>query len=112
MYFEVLTDPLCGQTASPSPPLTTHQQLQRQPSPQPVVPPAAPIDGGKLGLLPKRPVSLLRDPNAPVPGASSTTPPNAVVLNATHTAKPVDDDDDGLEYAENPFDAEPVDGKK
>ncbi|KIM45369.1 hypothetical protein M413DRAFT_24588 [Hebeloma cylindrosporum] len=80
--------------SSPAPPPTTHQQLQRQPSPQPVVPSAAPIDGGKLGLLPKRPVSLLRDPNAPAP------------------AKPVDDDDDGLEYAENPFDAEPVAGKK
>lgn len=63
-------------------------------------------------MLPKRPVSLLRDPNVPVPGASSTTPPNAAVLTAIHTAKPFDDDDDGLEYAENPFDAEPVAGKK
>jgi len=41
------------------------------------------IDPGKLGMLPKRAVSLLRDPSTPAP-------------------KP-DDDDDELEYAENPF---------
>ena len=38
---------------------------------------------GKLGILPKRPVSLVRDPSP----------------------KPSDDDDD-LEYAENPFETE------
>ncbi|TFK44281.1 hypothetical protein BDQ12DRAFT_730355 [Crucibulum laeve] len=42
-----------------------------------------PIDGGKLGLLPKRPVSLMRDPQQP-------------------QRKP-SEDDDGLEYTENPF---------
>ena len=39
---------------------------------------------GKLGLLPKRPVSLVRDPQ-PAPARRSL------------------DSDDGLEYAENPF---------
>lgn len=39
---------------------------------------------GKIGMLPKRPVSLLPDPSAPTP-------------------KHDDDDDDELEYAENPF---------
>jgi len=42
------------------------------------------IDPGKLGMLPKRPVSLLRGPSTPA-------------------LKPDDDDDDELEYAENPF---------
>ncbi|ESK88407.1 cue domain-containing protein [Moniliophthora roreri MCA 2997] len=46
------------------------------------------IDGGKLGLLPKRPVSLLAQ--SPPPGD-----------NANKTERP--DDDDELEYVENPF---------
>lgn len=41
---------------------------------------------GKLGLLPKRPVSLLRDQPPP-----AQTPP-----------RPTNEDDE-LEYAENPF---------
>jgi len=41
---------------------------------------------GKLGLLPKRPVSLLPDPAAA----------------PAHVEQPTDDDD-GLEYVENPF---------
>ncbi|KAF7985085.1 hypothetical protein HWV62_8963 [Athelia sp. TMB] len=45
---------------------------------------APPIDPSKLGMLPKRPVSLLRDPSQP-------------------PARHDDDDDDELEYAENPF---------
>jgi len=45
-----------------------------------------PIDAGKLGLLPKRPVSLLPDPAAA----------------PAHEGQPTDDDD-GLEYVENPF---------
>ncbi|KAJ7267626.1 hypothetical protein B0H12DRAFT_1200779 [Mycena haematopus] len=49
------------------------------------------IDGGKLGMLPKRPVSLLRT-NSP-PSASTGAPPSS---------------DDELEYAENPFE----EGKK
>ncbi|KAF8199918.1 hypothetical protein K438DRAFT_1966269 [Mycena galopus ATCC 62051] len=50
------------------------------------------IDAGKLGMLPKRPVSLLRT-NSP-PSATSGAPPSS--------------DDDELEYAENPFE----EGKK
>ena len=41
---------------------------------------------GKLGLLPKRPVSLLPDPAAGPAHAEQMT-----------------DEDDGLEYVENPF---------
>ncbi|KAF5326273.1 hypothetical protein D9611_000383 [Ephemerocybe angulata] len=48
---------------------------------------ATPIDGGKLGLLPKRPVSLVRDS-----AADGKQPRRSESL-----------DDDGLEYAENPF---------
>ena len=62
----------------PSPPPTTGTP------PPPSTSSGAPaIDPSKLGMLPKRPVSLLRSPNDPAP-------------------KP-DDDDDELEYAENPF---------
>ncbi|KAF5351747.1 hypothetical protein D9756_007631 [Leucocoprinus leucothites] len=49
--------------------------------------PANPIDGGKLGLLPKRPISLIRDP------------PQTQQQAHRH-----DSDEDALEYAENPFD--------
>ncbi|KAF8070805.1 hypothetical protein FPV67DRAFT_1043812 [Lyophyllum atratum] len=54
---------------------------------------APPIDGGRLGLLPKRPVSLMR----------SQSPPG---LQAQHSQQSQQDtdDSDGLEYAENPFD--------
>lgn len=64
---------------------------------------APPIDGGKLGLLPKRPVSLITDDADPGPEK------NAPAESSGLTAAPVqgysidDDDDDGLEYAENPF---------
>ncbi|KAJ6629493.1 hypothetical protein B0H10DRAFT_1987414 [Mycena sp. CBHHK59/15] len=47
---------------------------------------APPIDGGKLGMLPKRPVSLLRTSDG---GAAKGAPTSS--------------DDDELEYAENPF---------
>ncbi|KAJ6507169.1 hypothetical protein C8R47DRAFT_85905 [Mycena vitilis] len=50
------------------------------------------IDGGKLGMLPKRPVSLLRTNSPPAGGA----PPSS------------SSDSDELEYAENPFE----EGKK
>ncbi|KAF7376553.1 CUE domain-containing protein [Mycena sanguinolenta] len=49
------------------------------------------IDAGKLGMLPKRPVSLLR--TNPPPSSSTGAPPSS---------------DDELEYAENPFE----EGKK
>jgi len=54
------------------------------PPPPPTGSGSPPIDPSKLGMLPKRPVSLLRSPSNPTP-------------------KPDDDDDDELEYAENPF---------
>ena len=53
---------------------------------------------GKLGLLPKRPVSLLRDPAA----TSSNSPP-AASFHPQPTRQPSEDDDDILEYTENPF---------
>ncbi|KAL9711537.1 hypothetical protein Ac2012v2_004608 [Leucoagaricus gongylophorus] len=49
--------------------------------------PANPIDGGKLGLLPKRPISLIRDPPKIQPPTQKRN-----------------SDPDELEYAENPFD--------
>jgi len=84
-------------TSSPKP--TTAPAIQ-QPKPATIPAPATaaqPIDAGKFGLLPKRPVSLLRDP-----GPAGSTPAPAKTHNVA------DDDDDGLEYAENPFE----DGKK
>jgi len=59
-------------TGTPPPPSTTSG--------------APAIDPGKLGMLPKRPVSLLRSPSDPAPKPDDE-----------------DDDDDELEYAENPF---------
>jgi hypothetical protein len=103
---------LSGPATSSSPPVqTTTSQLRSEPSPQLItVPPPQPgptLDGGKLGLLPKRPVTLLRDPAAPnnasgAPGASATpaAPVNPVYHDDDY------DDDDGLEYAENPFESE------
>ncbi|KAK0213127.1 hypothetical protein DFS33DRAFT_1377588 [Desarmillaria ectypa] len=55
-----------------------------------------PIDGGKLGLLPKRPVSLLRTSSPPADGQRG--PP---------TKRDIVNDHD-LEYVENPFE----DGRK
>ncbi|KAG6866408.1 hypothetical protein C0991_004693 [Blastosporella zonata] len=48
-----------------------------------------PIDGGKFGILPKRPVALLR--------------PDDVPLQRQHSQQSQDESDDGLEYAESPF---------
>ncbi|KAF9484421.1 hypothetical protein BDN70DRAFT_872420 [Pholiota conissans] len=97
---------------STSPFQTTTSQLQPEPSPQSIggpPPQSGPtLDGGKLGLLPKRPVTLLRDPASPntASGAAGTLP------TAVATTTPVyhDDyeDDDDLEYAENPFESEPA----
>jgi len=87
-------------STSPSPPTSN------QPQPTSIAPPATgstaspgPIDAGKFGLLPKRPVSLLRDPGAPPIVPPSGSAPAAASAKVHH----VDDDDDGLEYAENPF---------
>ncbi len=63
----------------------------------------------KLGLLPRRPVSLLRpkSPTVADTGASGSTAAAASTA-ATPAPAPVVakkdyDSDDGLEYAENPF---------
>jgi len=55
----------------------------------------------KFGLLPKRPVSLLRDPAATAGNGNSGSPP-AVSLQPQPTKK-LAENDDGLEYTENPF---------
>ncbi|KAF4620916.1 hypothetical protein D9613_000306 [Agrocybe pediades] len=117
-----MTTPPARTSTSPQPvePLT----VQRQPSPITTPSPPAtmqgapqPIDAGKLGLLPKRPVSLLRDPN---PGAGS--PPSGSGSGSTGVAASTNNgkapatshndnySDDDLEYAENPF--EDSTGKK
>ncbi|KAJ3564425.1 hypothetical protein NP233_g8303 [Leucocoprinus birnbaumii] len=70
-----------SQPAQPTAGAATASVPQRGPSP------ANPIDGGKLGLLPKRPISLIRDPPQAQPSAHRQN-----------------SDDDALEYAENPFD--------
>ena len=72
---------------------------------------AQPIDGGKLGLLPKRAVSLVRDDAAAAsPSPSALAPIQTNGEEPPATEKPVTgyvvddvDDDDGLEYAVNPF---------
>jgi len=61
--------------------------------------PRSSIEAGKLGLLPKRPVSLLRDPSA----TGSNSPPSASFHPQPTRQLPDDDDDDILEYTENPF---------
>ncbi|KAJ7594458.1 hypothetical protein C8J56DRAFT_438239 [Mycena floridula] len=68
-----------GYDATPSP------SIELGPAPAPVTPPV-PIDTGKIGLLPKRPVSLLRTQSPPLDTSSSR-----------------DAEEDDLEYVENPF---------
>jgi len=69
---------------------------------------AQPIDGGKLGLLPKRPVSLIRD-NAAISATASALAPGQTDGKQPATENAVkgyvvdDGDDDELEYVENPF---------
>lgn len=69
-----------GVASSPPPPVAS--QGVDTPRPPSTSSGAPQIDPSKLGMLPKRPVSLLRDPSDPAPKR---------------------DDDDELEYAENPF---------
>jgi len=63
--------------------------------------PNPPIDGGKLGLLPKRPVSLLRPPTDQQQHATG-----AIEHSQSQASLQASEDsgDGGLEYAENPFD--------
>ncbi|KJA27831.1 hypothetical protein HYPSUDRAFT_51784 [Hypholoma sublateritium FD-334 SS-4] len=101
-YHAAYYDPNPPQLPTRAPVVEGYDVTPRQPSPQPVtVPPpqiGTTLDGGKLGLLPKRPVTLLREPSVPATGTSAVS----------HD----DYDDDGLEYAENPFESEPSGAKK
>ncbi|GLB37813.1 putative CUE domain containing protein [Lyophyllum shimeji] len=83
---------------SAAPPASTTTTPQSD-TPRPPSSGATPIDGGKLGLLPKRPVSLLRSQSPP--GQPHAAPPP---LQSQHSQQSQDDSEDGLEYAENPFD--------
>ncbi|EAU91064.2 hypothetical protein CC1G_03232 [Coprinopsis cinerea okayama7 len=74
--------PAAARAASPPVTQTATPSASTVPPPNPA---AVPLDGGKLGLLPKRPVSLIRDPPS------------------GQQQKRADDSDDDLEYAENPF---------
>ncbi|KAJ2917755.1 hypothetical protein MD484_g2655, partial [Candolleomyces efflorescens] len=74
--------PTSTPATAPTPPPAASSSAAGASSVPPPASNAAPIDGGKLGLLPKRPVSLVRE--TPQPRRSY-------------------DSDDGLEYAENPF---------
>lgn len=65
-----------------------------------------PIDGGKIGILPKRPVSLLgpSQTSSPAPAEAENTPH---IASGTSIAVNRDSDsDDGLEYVENPFETD------
>lgn len=53
------------------------------------------VSSGKLGLLPKRPVSLLPTQDAAATNGSQN--PHQIQRSSS------EDDSDGLEYAENPF---------
>ncbi|KDQ55779.1 hypothetical protein JAAARDRAFT_37198 [Jaapia argillacea MUCL 33604] len=70
-------------TSYDPPPRASADVSAPRPPPTQSGPPPAGIDPTKIGLLPKRPVSLLRDQPS--------------------QSRPIHDDDDELEYVENPF---------
>lgn len=76
--------PVRGYDTTPSP------RMEQPSTPRPPPTSSAQIDTGKIGLLPKRPVSLLQ----------TQSPPKETAQHST--------DEDELEYAENPFE----EGKK
>ncbi|KAF8160687.1 hypothetical protein B0H34DRAFT_795571 [Crassisporium funariophilum] len=106
-------------TPSPSvspPPSTQPAGLTTSSSPPrpPTTGSGPPIDAGKLGLLPKRPVSLLRDPasaSASLTPSGTGNPPGLSAMGmgtgspppAALPTRKATEDEDGLEYAENPF---------
>ncbi|KAK0225607.1 hypothetical protein IW262DRAFT_1357018 [Armillaria fumosa] len=102
-YYDPNPPPVnnANKPASPSPvqvqgyDLTPSPKEETVPRP-PSTGPGLPIDGGKLGLLPKRPVSLLRTPSPPTDGQPGPTAKTSAV------------DGHDLEYVENPFE----DGRK
>ncbi|KAK7470873.1 hypothetical protein VKT23_002289 [Stygiomarasmius scandens] len=77
-----------GYDATPSPSVAVESNGVSEIPRPPATGSGSGIDTGKLGLLPKRPVSLLRPDN-----------PSSQTQSQTRR----DDDDDDLEYAENPF---------
>ncbi|KAG7446561.1 uncharacterized protein BT62DRAFT_931999 [Guyanagaster necrorhizus] len=104
-YYDPNPPPIndTNKPASPSPVPAQVRGYDLTPSPKEETvprPPSAgqgmPIDGGKLGLLPKRPVSLFRTSTPPVDGQLG--PPTKIES----------DNDHDLEYVENPFE----DGRK
>ncbi|PPQ84587.1 hypothetical protein CVT25_015790 [Psilocybe cyanescens] len=112
--FSLVPHPLASPEPPPSSssaPSNQQQQLQPQPLPQlnTVPPPPStsqgpPIDAGKLGLMPKRPVSLIRDPaSTSAPGGAGAAAGSSAAATPQQRHLLDDDDDDGLEYAENPF---------
>ncbi|SJK97176.1 uncharacterized protein ARMOST_00427 [Armillaria ostoyae] len=102
-YYDPNPPPVnnANKPASPSPvqvqgyDLTPSPKEETVPRP-PSTGPGLPIDGGKLGLLPKRPVSLLRTSSPPA-GGQPEPPAKTDAVN-----------DHDLEYVENPFE----DGRK
>ncbi|KAF9527315.1 hypothetical protein CPB83DRAFT_400765 [Crepidotus variabilis] len=125
---------LSGLRSTSPPSTSPHPSTNLQSRPRSVSPPATntamtaqPIDGGKLRLPPKQqPISLMAlqdshsidsassadSPTIPsaqpqVTGAAGKTPGTSAGATSTHASNKgysIDDDDDGLEYTENPFD--------
>ncbi|KAF8647081.1 hypothetical protein AX16_006915 [Volvariella volvacea WC 439] len=123
-------NPLPASLSTPSPPVNTVSASQVAPkevtgydvttplstSPPPTTTPPSPkvLDPGKLGMLPKRPVSLLRPQSPPQAGgasstaATSTTPPPSNPApgkpEKVTTPQTIDyDNENVLDYAESPF---------
>ncbi|KAK0195111.1 hypothetical protein F5146DRAFT_1024247 [Armillaria mellea] len=102
-YYDPNPPPVNNANKPASPSHVQVQGYDLTPSPKeetvprpPSTGPGLPIDGGKLGLLPKRPVSLLRTSSPPASGQSGPLANTDAV------------DDHDLEYVENPFE----DGRK
>jgi len=96
------TPVLKGYDLSPTRSLTppdTPEHLPSSPAMNSPVPRSSSIEAGKLGLLPKRPVSLLRGD----PAATGSNSPPAASFHPQPTRQLSEDDDDVLEYTENPF---------
>ncbi|KIJ60006.1 hypothetical protein HYDPIDRAFT_190188 [Hydnomerulius pinastri MD-312] len=89
--------PASWNTRASSPPVSS---VQRPPSTGSGSPGG--VDFSKLGLLPKRPISLVR-PQSPPGRAASSSPPFSAAAHPMARAHSGSEDDDELEYVENPF---------
>ncbi|KIJ61279.1 hypothetical protein HYDPIDRAFT_116013 [Hydnomerulius pinastri MD-312] len=89
--------PASWNTRASSPPVSS---VQRPPSTGSGSPGG--VDFSKLGLLPKRPISLVR-PQSPPGRAASSSPPFSATAHPMARAHSGSEDDDELEYVENPF---------